>query len=143
MKISHFLQMLFLVPPNLSHSWPKNAFLSLFLRLFLPSSPPIFPLLTCSAEQLRTEREPLAPRVSLSNEGAETNHRRSGRTVILSSSLECVCQGGLSLMNMDVWQTSSRATSLQLEGLKKQQSRPAQQVCEMSLAAITRPQVKT
>lgn len=46
-------------------------------------------------------------------------------------------------MNMDVWQTSSRATSLQLEGLKKQQSRPAQQVCEMSLAAITRPQVKT
>ena len=46
-------------------------------------------------------------------------------------------------MNMDVRQMCSRATSSQLGGLKKQLSRPAEQVWEMSLATIAQPQVKT
>ena len=46
-------------------------------------------------------------------------------------------------MNMDVRQTCSRATSSQLGGPKKQLSRPVEQVCEMSLATIAQPQVKT
>jgi len=88
-------QMYFLCPPpNLRHSWLKNAHLS-------PPFPSFLPSLTHPLNKTAENREESTPSPKgLMREGDESTHLE--HIVILPSSPGCVYQRGHRLMNMDV-----------------------------------------